>query len=263
MRDWEGEMSMYKMIDTHIHLDKYKDEEISEIVTEVEELISVSMNLNSCKRNSSLSKLHPAIRPAFGLHPEQALPSDEMVAELLSWIKTTKDEAVAIGEIGLPFYLRKKNKLTQSYEQYIEVFETFIKLAVELDKPVVLHAVYDDAHIVCDLLEKHTVKKAHFHWFKGDKKAVERLKANRFNVSVTPDLLYEEETKKLVEIYPLDLMMVETDGPWPFQGPFIGKKTRPAMMHQTIAEISNIKGMKLREVYEQLFINSNQFYIVK
>jgi TatD DNase family protein len=254
---------MRKIIDTHIHIDKYKDEEICEILTEVEALVSVSMNFESSIRNFSLAKIYPAIRPAFGWHPEQELPSDDHLSQLLSWIQKTKDESVAIGEVGLPYYLRVKNKLEQSYAQYIEVLESFIKLAVQLDKPIALHAVYDDAHIVCDLLEKHTVKKAHFHWFKGDKKTVERLKMNRYPISVTPDLLYEQEIQELVQEYPLDLMMVETDGPWPFKGPFDGLQTRPKMIHHTIAEISRIKRMNLEEVYKQIYLNSNEFYVVK
>lgn len=251
------------MIDTHIHLDKYQNAEISEILSEVEALVSVSMNLDSCKRNYSLAKNYPAIRSAFGWHPEQELPSDDQLAQVLAWIQATKDESVAIGEIGLPYYLRMQNKLVQSYAQYIEVLESFIKLAVQLDKPIALHAVYDDANIVCDLLEKHTVKKAHFHWFKGDKKTIERLKANDYFISVTPDLLYEGEIRTLVQEYPLNLMMVETDGPWPFKGPFLGKETRPQMIHHTIAEISKLKGIKLDEVYLKLYLNSNEFYVVK
>ncbi|MGM0903146.1 MAG: TatD family hydrolase [Bacillota bacterium] len=254
---------MRKIMDTHIHLDKYNDEEISEILSEVDALVSVSMNLESCKRNYSLAKIHPTIRPAFGWHPEQELPSDEKLAQLFSWIQETKDESVAIGEVGLPYYLRENNKLAQSYAQYIEVLESFIKLAVRLDKPIALHAVYDDAHIVCDLLEKHTVKKAHFHWFKGDKKTVERLKTNKYHISVTPDLLYEGEIRELVQEYPLNLMMVETDGPWPFKGPFVEQQTRPRMIHHTIAEISRIKGIELDVVYKQIYLNSNEFYVVK
>jgi TatD DNase family protein len=254
---------MRKIIDTHIHLDKYKDKEISEIVSEVEAVVSVSMNLDSCKRNLSLAKIYPSIRPAFGWHPEQEIPSDDQLAQLFSWIHAMKDESIAIGEIGLPYYLKEKNKLVQSYAQYIEVLESFIKLAVQLDKPIALHAVYDDAHIVCDLLEKHTVKKAHFHWFKGDKKLVERLKANRYPISITPDLLYEEEIQEIVQEFPLDLMMVETDGPWPFKGPFVGKQTRPWMIHNTLEEISQIKRTELDNVYKQIYLNSNKFYVVK
>ena len=32
--------------------------------------------------------------------------------------------------------------------------------------------IYEDAPLVCDILEKFNIKKAHFHWFKGDEKTI-------------------------------------------------------------------------------------------
>lgn len=87
----------------------------------------------------------------------------------------------------------------------MEVLEQFILLAKRLDKPVILHAIYDDASVVCDLLEKHNVRKAHFHWFKGDKKTMERMLENEYFISFTSDILYEEETSVVAEFYPMHL----------------------------------------------------------
>ena len=254
---------MQKVIDAHIHLDKYLDNEINEIVADAQALVAVSTDLKSCEKNAELSQRYPTVRPAFGFHPEQELPSEERMQVLFSWIKANKEKAVAIGEVGLPYYLQKKGKLVQSYDQYIEYLEAFIVLAKQLELPIALHAVYDDAHIVCELLEKHTIEKAHFHWFKGDDKIIDRLAANGYFISVTADIVYESEIKKLVQYYPLNKIMVETDGPWPFEGPFAGVRTRPAMIHEIITEISSIKGMHLDKVYEQIFLNTNDFYVVK
>ena len=46
-----------------------------------------------------------------------------------------QDECVAIGEIGLDYYWDKDNK-----ERQKEVFERQLKLAIELDKPVIIHS---------------------------------------------------------------------------------------------------------------------------
>ena len=37
--------------------------------------------------------------------------------------------------------------------------------------------------------------------------------------------------------------MAETDGPWPFEGPFQGQMTHPAMTRQVIQAWSEITGM--------------------
>jgi TatD DNase family protein len=255
-----------KMIDAHIHLDHYKENEIMEIVNcgeSIESLISVSFDLESSKKNFALSNQFSKVKPAFGYHPEQPLPSEKELDSLLTWIRMHQDKMVAIGEVGLPYYRRLKGEVSiVEHGQYIELLETFIKLAKELDKPIVLHAVYDDAPIVCDLLEKNSVQRAHFHWFKGDAETVIRMIQNGYYISVTPEVTYKEKIQQLVKSYPLQQIMIETDGPWLFEGPFEGNMTHPSMMEESIKEISRIKGLPENEVYGQIYLNSKTFYSI-
>ncbi|NHC42669.1 TatD family hydrolase [Bacillus sp. MM2020_1] len=249
------------MIDAHIHLDRYRDEEIKRIVLDsarIEALISVSFHLNSSKRNLLLSQKYQKVKPAFGYHPEQALPSENELNVLLNWMDDHLDEMIAVGEVGLPFYLRQERGI--SIAPYLEVLEVFISKAKIWDKPIVLHAVYDDAPLVCDLLEKYSVSKAHFHWFKGDQKTIDRMIRNGYHISITPDVVYEQEIQQLVSFYPLELMMVETDGPWPFEGPFAGKMTHPNMMEESIWKIALLKKLSAEEVSDVLHQNTKGFY---
>ncbi|WP_306572773.1 TatD family hydrolase [Bacillus sp. AFS031507] len=201
------------------------------------------------------------VRPAFGYHPARSLPTENQLNELMDWMNKHSHVMVAIGEVGLPYYLRRKLKVSSSqYEQYIELLETFIQKTVTWEKPIVLHAVHEDAPIVCDLLEKYSIKKAHFHWFKGDNKTIKRMEKNRYYISVTPDVVYEEEIQQLVQRYPLEQMMIETDGPWPFEGPFWGTMTHPNMMLESIKAISKIKKLPEEEVSERLWKNTRLFY---
>jgi TatD DNase family protein len=255
-----------RVFDAHIHFDKYKvlhQKKIMESLVEnqVEGLITVSMDLLSCKENLSLADEHPNIFPAFGLHPEQPLPKESEVEELLRWIDGNQEKLVAVGEVGLPYYLRKKGKDSSfPYQGYVEVLEQFILLAKRLNKPIILHAIYDDAPVVCDLLEKHNIRKAHFHWFKGDKKTMERMVENEYFISFTPDILYEEETREVAEFYPLHLMMAETDGPWLFEGVFQNKMTQPSMVHQVIHEIAAVKNAVIQDAYSRLHNQVKEFY---
>lgn len=249
------------MIDAHIHLDRYQDEEIKRIVLDsahIEALISVSFHLDSSKRNLLLSQKYQKVKPAFGYHPEQALPSENELKELLNWMDTHHDEMIAVGEVGLPFYLRQEQGI--SIAPYLEVLEVFISKAKIWDKPIVLHAVYDDAPLVCNLLEKYSVSKAHFHWFKGEQKTIDRMIRNGYHISITPDVVYEREIQELVSVYPLELMMVETDGPWPFEGPFAGKMTHPNMMEESIRKIALLKKLSALEVSDILHQNTKRFY---
>ncbi|OIK09728.1 DNAase [Bacillus sp. MUM 116] len=253
-----------RMIDAHIHLDHYKDDEIKLLLEEssmLDSFVSVSFDLESCKRNLQLARGYDRVRPAFGFHPEQPLPAEGERKELFKWMDEHRSEMVAVGEVGLPYYLRLEGKISpQEYQLYIELLDSFIQRAKEWEKPIVLHAVYDDAPVVCDLLEKYSLKKAHFHWFKGDKKTIARMRGNGYFISVTPDVVYEEEIQQLVAVYPLEQMMIETDGPWPFEGPFTGKMTQPNMMEESIRMIAGIKGLSVSEVTTKLYENTVSFY---
>ncbi|WP_059173114.1 TatD family hydrolase [Bacillus sp. FJAT-27445] len=255
-----------KVIDAHIHLDKYSEAEQKLIINslgenQVEALISVSMDLPSCKENLQLAVACSKIHPAFGYHPEQPLPSDAELDTLFNWISGNKEKMVAIGEVGLPYYMRAESKNAAfPYEGYVELLEQLILLAKKFNKPVILHAVYDDAPLACGLLEKHNIEKAHFHWFKGDKNTVERMIANGYHVSFTPDILYENETREVARQYPLQLIMAETDGPWPFEGMFSGKMTHPAMVNDVVKELATIKGVSDKEACSILYANTKRFY---
>lgn len=250
-----------KWIDSHIHIDQYKNEEKSRLLKEVENskeikgLIAVSMNYQSCKETLSLAKKYPFIHPAVGFHPEQQIHKEEC-ERIYQLIEQYTEEIVAIGEVGLPYYLRKEDE-NISLDPYIAVLKRFIELASEYDLPIVLHAVYEDADIVCDLLEEYKVLRAHFHWFKGSEETMKRMMGNGYYISITPDILHKEKIRKIVSYYPLEYMMVETDGPWEFQESTI---THPCMIKDVIEEVSVIKKMPVEKVAEQIYKNTVRFY---
>lgn len=252
------------VIDAHIHLDLYREQEQMSILQQLERdniasLITVSTHLSSAQENFRLSQLDERVFPAYGFHPEQELPNVAELIALQHFMEKNCGTMIAVGEVGLPYYLRQENN-GLILEPYIEILRFFIQEAVILNKPIVLHAVYDDAPIVCDLLEKYSVKKAHFHWFKGDTKTVERMIRNGYYISITPDVLYETEIQHLVRDYPLINIMVETDGPWPFAGMFKDHMTHPNMMHHTIRKIAQLKHIPVKLVYETVYDNTCRFY---
>lgn len=257
------------MIDAHIHLDQYQPGERSVMLRQlhgcgIEAVIAVSMNMESCVQTAKLaSRMPDRVKPAYGYHPEQPLPSPEELASLISWIRQHADEMIAVGEIGLPYYTRAELKQSgQSLDEaaYVNLLEQFLELAHELDKPVVLHAVYEDALTACDLLEQHGISRAHFHWFKGPDEAVELMAKRGYYISFTPDLLYEPEIQALARRYPAELVMAETDGPWPFEGPFQGQTTHPRMILESSAFWGKLHGWTAEEARKRLTANTRRFY---
>lgn len=257
------------MIDSHIHLDFYEQEDIELMMRElpqcgIDQVVAVSADLASCRNVQRLYLDYPEqIVPAYGQHPERSIPPDQELDELFAFIRRHQEEMAAIGEVGLPYY--KRTEAWQKGEQfalesYIELLETFVKLAKELDKPIVLHAVYEDADIVCDLLEKYSVSRAHFHWFKGSEKTLQRMMENGYFVSFTPDIVYEEEIRALAKMVPIERAMAETDGPWPFKDLFQGQKTHPRMIGFVIRELAALKSLPLAETNAIILANTERFY---
>lgn len=246
------------LIDAHIHLDQYQEEEVPLLLDEAQTVIAVSTDLQSCEKTLKLSRAYAKVKAAYGFHPEQSLPNDREKEALFDWIRLHASEMIAVGEVGLPYYRKQTHVLDE--RPYIALLEQFILLAQELHKPIVLHAVYEDALIACDLLEKHGVKKAHFHWFKGSEEAIVRMIHHGYYISITPDCVYEAEIQDLITKYPLELMMVETDGPWPFEGPFDKARTSPSMMAKSIEVIATLKGITTQEAANTLTRNTKLFY---
>lgn len=253
-----------KWIDSHIHLDQYTKEEQAKLIDdvkrmkEIEGLIAVSMDYNSCQQTLSLAKQHAVVHTALGFHPEQIINKQEC-EQIYKLIEENAHRIVAVGEVGLPYYLRQENK-DIALQSYVEVVERFVVLAKKYDLPIVLHAVYEDADIVCDLLEQYEIRRAHFHWFKGSQKTMERMIQNGYYISITPDVMQKEKIRKIVSFYPLEYMMVETDGPWEFQE---DEMTHPVMIKEVLAEISCIKQVPIEEIAEQIYQNTYQFYLGK
>jgi TatD DNase family protein len=248
--------------DAHIHLERYRDEEIAQFCREerLVGLIAVSMDLASSKRTLALKNRYPdKVYAACGFHPEQE-PVD--LRELIRFIRQHRGEIDAIGEIGLPYYLRKQ-ALEERREWNEEKYETMLKqmleVATELDKPVILHGVREDVGTICGLLERYEIKRAHFHWIKANTKTLRHMAEKGYYISFTPDILYKERTQQIARIYPLSRIMAETDGPWPFEGPFAGKKTVPGMTESVVQELANLRGMSAEEMGRLLVENALRF----
>jgi TatD DNase family protein len=174
------------IFDAHIHLEKYPDEEVESMVgdPEISGLIAVSMDPASSRRTLELKRRFPEkVFAACGFHPEQE-PAD--VTELETFIRRHAAETDAVGEVGLPYYRRReavRRGEKWNEEPDLEILERMIRLAAELDKPVILHGVREDVNVICGRLEAHRIKRAHFHWLKANGRTLERLAARGYFVS--------------------------------------------------------------------------------
>ncbi|MWV45890.1 TatD family deoxyribonuclease [Paenibacillus sp. HJL G12] len=261
--------SLPPLIDAHIHLDSYEEAQQQQIMSElkdtgVESVIAVSMHLDSARTHLKLAQRYPShIHPAFGFHPEQPLPDEAEMDKLFAWMDYHSGDMIAVGEVGLPYYTRMEaEEAGHPFDSrpYEELLERFVAFAQHHDKPIVLHAVYEDAAIACRLLAQYKIKRAHFHWFKGPAETLQHMAQQGYYVSFTPDIVYEKEIQELASVYPRSLVMSETDGPWPFEGPFAGQMTHPRMTADVAEAWGRIQGLPLPEARRLLYDNAKRFY---
>ncbi|RSL34026.1 TatD family deoxyribonuclease [Salibacterium salarium] len=225
------------MIDAHIHLEKYDN--LAERIEKwqaagIEKVVAVSNDLASSYRTLELKTQYPDfILAGCGFHPEMPLPTHADFQEWLRLVKSERERIACIGEIGLPHY--EIENLPASLQTYQEFLVDCVKTAEEHHLPVALHAVHDKAKIVYEILKKETPSlSAHFHWLKAPADVTRNITASGYFVSVTPEVCYRERDQQLAAMIPENQLLLETDGPWPFQGPFTGHETTPLFIETII-----------------------------
>ena len=258
-------------IDAHIHLDQYEQQQLEQVLLEAEQeeikrLIAVSVDLASSQKNEQLYKQYPAlVYPCYGYHPEQPLPSKEEEDALFAWIeqRVHQNEPFAIGEVGLPYYKEQEaleNGEVFELEPYVEYLIRWFEHAQKWNKPIVLHVIYEHVEKVLDILNDMPLTQVHFHWYKGSDEATAEIVRRGYMISITPDVLYESHTQKLLTQVPLSQIMLETDGPWPFEAEFAGQLTTPTMVKRSCNFIAQQLNVTEQDVAKQLYENSKRFY---
>lgn len=118
------------MIDAHIHLDWYQPDEQEQLIQtlQADGMIAVASDFESCQKVWWLAQKYPFVYPAFGWHPEQALPPDQEINRIFQEIEQKFEKIVAIGEVGLPYYT-KRNDDSLDIAPYHTILERFIQAA--------------------------------------------------------------------------------------------------------------------------------------
>lgn len=233
--------------DAHVHLDRYADPEAvlaRAWAAGVGFVLAVATDAASCRRLLAIKRRFSGrVGIAFGLHPERTSWNRDEVDAVLALLEAHAGEVDAVGEVGLPHYALPEAKRDRLPHEAIEVLDAFLDAAARLDKPVLLHAVYHGAPVALERLRRAGVARAHFHWLKAAPDVLKRILAEGHFVSVTPDVLMRSRDQELARRVPLTQLLLETDGPWPFDGPFGGRPAEPAWIPRVGAAVAALKGI--------------------
>ncbi|MCK5434248.1 MAG: TatD family hydrolase, partial [Dehalococcoidales bacterium] len=235
---------MYKLIDTHAHLD-----ELSNLDSVLEEakntgiiaIVAVGSNHESNMKTLEISHEHNRfVYPALGLHPWNLANLGTLeINDNLRFIEQNIASAVAVGEIGLDYDKRVLKAVSKELQK--EVLGRLLNIARKHAKPAIIHSRYawkDALHLIQDV----GMDKAVFHWFTGFSSVLKDIFGGGYFVSATPAAEYHEEHRRAVKEAPLQRLLLETDCPVTY-----GRETRyesqPADILRGLEAVSQLEGI--------------------
>lgn len=255
------------IIDSHCHLHDAVLADLRGTLTraithDVWGLIAVGSDpATNARTLEAAAQLGKAIWPCLGCHPEWTGLTDAEVDEVERQVTEHHARIVAIGEVGLPWYcLAEASDPASVLARGRERLGRFLALAVRYDLPVALHAPHDSAGEALALLRTLGIERAVFHWHKAPAAVTRQIVEAGYHVSVTPEVVYRQRDREMVEWIPLESLLVETDTPWPYKGEFAGLPTEPWMAARVAEEVAKLKQLPVDEVMFRLSANACQLF---
>lgn len=251
---------MIKTIDTHAHYDAEefdadRDELLTQLFAEsVDSIITMGCSLKSSAAALKLAEKYERMYAAVGIHPEDCenLPDD-----YISQIKTlaANKKVRAIGEIGLDYHYDGFSR-----EKQIACFKEQLKLAQELDFPVVIHS-RDATKDTLDILAEYRPRGV-VHCFSGSAETAREILRLGLMISFTGVLTIKnaKKTVEACEVIPLDRIMLETDCPYMSPVPYRGERCDSSMVRFTAEKLAQIKGISTDEAILACNRNAIEFF---
>lgn len=263
------------MIDTHCHLNfrAFKDDMVKVIarakLAGVNFIINVGSQYETSERAVRLAQENDNLYAAIGLHPihlfEQEVDEEEIhfktKSEIFNPAKYKKlfednERVVAIGECGLDYYRFPENIAKEEVKiKQIELFEQHIKLASELNLPIIIHGrkAYDDIFLVLEKTIKQGLlfKRGVSHCFLGTREQAKKFLDLGFLLSFTGIITFKNINPVLLKVIketPLEKIMIETDAPYLAPQAYRGTRNEPAYVAEVAKKIAEVKGVDLTEV---------------
>lgn len=252
------------LIDSHAHIDGREfaadfDEMLQRAADAgVNEIIVVGADLESSRAACELAGQHPNLYAAVGIHPHDAGRVTEKCYDLIREMASGNPKVVAIGEIGLDFFRDRSPRPQQE-----EVFRRFIRLARELELPVIVHD--RDAHdrVMAILAEEKAAETGGvLHCFSGDLQMARECVKMGFYLSIPGTVTYSsnEQLRDVVRGIKTENLLIETDCPYLSPVPHRGKRNEPAYVRITAEKVAELKGLTLKDVGRITSLNTRRLF---
>ena len=261
------------LIDTHCHLnfddfENDREEIIGRCLSPSNPsgqvwVINVGADYETSEKAVEIAKKYEkGVYAAVALHPHNVAKEKfdyKAYKELAQ-----KSKVVAIGECGLDYAFCENDEKIQKLQQ--EVFIEHLKLAKELNKPVIIHSRRLFPEILKLITQDSKLKtRGVLHCYMGRWSYAEEYLKLGFYISFTGLITYARDYDKVIKNTPLERILIETDAPYLTPEPLRqaqGKLVRnePQYVEYVARKIAEIKEIPLEKVASQTTKNAKELF---
>ena len=234
------------LIDTHAHIDMLDYDRTMALMSEygVKKAIIPSVEVATLDKVFEIALKNENLYAMIGIFPSEVKTYTPKVEEKLRNL-AENSKIKAVGEIGLDYYWDKSFVDLQK-----EVFVKQIKLANELNLPIVVHdrEAHKDSF---DLLKEYNKNsKVLFHCFSGSVEFMRECVKQGWYIAIGGVVTFKNaiKMKDVAKTVPLEYLVLETDSPYLTPVPFRGKTNYPAYVKYVAEEIANLRAMSVEEL---------------
>jgi TatD DNase family protein len=257
------------VIDSHCHLaDKAFAGDLEDVIARAKSagleralVILTAGDAAEAAQASRVEALWPEARVSVGVHPHVAheFAADPARAASVTRVQAGHTPAArAIGEIGLDYHYDFSPRDVQQ-----EVFRSQVRLARELDWPVIIHTREADADTIAVLRDEGGgALRGVLHCFTGNRALAGAGLELGFYVSFAGIITFPKaaELRDTAKQIPLDRLLVETDSPYLAPVPHRGKRNEPARVALVVAALAEIRGVPAGEVARRTAANFHSLF---
>lgn len=256
-----------EFFDSHSHLNDEKfDEDRNDLIEKIKKeniskFLTCGYNLEGSKKAIEIAKICDSTYATVGISPNDIPQNEE---EMWTNIEEIKDLAqnkkvVAIGEIGLDYYWNKENRKMQ-----LDAFKKQIEIANELNLPIVIHTREAVMDTISVLKENPVNNKGVFHCCPLNRELVKEALKLGFYISFSGVVTFKnaKNADEIINMVPLDKILIETDSPYLSPEPLRGTRNTPINVKLVAAKVARTKNMPIEEIASITYSNACKLFRV-
>ncbi len=247
------------------------DEDRPEVLREMQEKgvggLVVGVDNDSSRGAIVLVEKEDNLFATVGLHPN-ATTEEAFDMEMYRAL-AKHPKVVAIGECGLDMYRPERPERARALQ--LEVFEKHLQLAVETEKPLMIHCrpAKGTSNSYEDLLALLTSYKKEFgdklsgniHFFVGDTAIAKKLLELDFTMSFTAVLTFTHDYDEVISYLPATHIISETDSPYLAPEGKRGTRNVPTAVISVVEAIAGIRKQDTEEIRLQILNNAKRVFL--